>query len=69
MVTAPLLDSVERLGVLELTFASGNGQSRLQQARAFTELVSEFLASKGRVTDELHRLRCVEVMSLAAQMQ
>lgn len=69
LITAPLLDGIDRLGVLELSFASGDVESTLPEARQFTELVTQFLASKSRVTDEFHRLRCLEPMTLAAQMQ
>ena len=69
LITAPLLDGIERLGVLELSFASGDLESTMPEARRFTELVTQFLATKSRVTDEFHRVRCLEPMTLAAQMQ
>lgn len=69
LIIAPLLDGIERLGVLELRFAADDVESTLPQVRRFTELVTQFLATKGRVTDEFHRLRSVEPMTLAAQMQ
>ncbi len=66
VVTAPLLDGIERLGVLQLTFDTA---PPLASCRRFTDLVSQYVSSKGRITDEFHRLRSIEPMSLAAQMQ
>lgn len=68
LVSAPLLDGVERLGVLQMAFP-GNAGQQVPDHRRFTDLVTQYLASKARVTDEFHRLRCLEPMSLAAQMQ
>ena len=69
LVTAPMLNGIERLGVLELAFPVGSAETALPQARRFTELVTQLVATKGRVTDEFHRLRCRQPMTLAAQMQ
>jgi phosphoserine phosphatase RsbU/P len=69
LVSAPLLDGVERLGVLQLTFPSDASGDQLPDHRRFADLVSQYLSTKGRVTDEYHRLRSAEPMSLAAQMQ
>lgn len=67
LITAPLLDGVERLGVLQLSFPDAAAAS-LPWCRRFTDLVCQYVASKGRLTDEFHRLRAAEPMSLAAQM-
>lgn len=86
IVATPLLDGVERLGVLELAFPTavrcagagagaagvdewGVGGQRLAECRRFADLVTQYLASRGRYTDELHIARARVSMSLAAQMQ
>ncbi len=70
LVATPLLDGVERLGVLELTFDTGGVDEQLSvQCRRFADLVSQYLISQGRCTDELHIARARRPMSLAAQMQ
>lgn len=64
----PLLDGIERLGVLELVLPRLDDEL-LAGCRRFTEMVTQFVATKGRVTDEFHRFRACEPMNLAAQMQ
>ncbi len=68
LVSAPLLDGVERLGVLQLSFPNAAATS-VPSCRRFADLVCQYVSTKGRITDEFHRLRATELMSLAAQMQ
>lgn len=74
LVATPLLDGIERLGVLELTLHAGptgaeGREALLTGCRRFADLLCQVIASKSRYTDELHVARCTEPMGLAAQMQ
>ncbi len=66
-VVTPLLDGIERLGVLELTVDDAS-KPAVAACRRFADLVTQFLSTKGRYTDEFHVARQREPMSLAAQM-
>jgi hypothetical protein len=47
LVAMPLLDGVERLGVLELTFGTGGvGEQLTAQCRRFADLVTQYLTSR-----------------------
>ncbi|MCF6745817.1 serine/threonine-protein phosphatase [Blastococcus sp. KM273128] len=64
----PLLDGVERLGVLE--FVSREMTHELEaHARAFVSLVSELLVSNDAYSDLFARLRRRKTLSLAAEIQ
>ncbi len=70
LVSLPLLDGIERVGVLQLSFPPEVDVGELLPlCRQFSDVVTQYVASKGRVTDEFHRLRAARPMTLAAQMQ
>lgn len=68
LVSTPLLVGIERLGVLQLRMAD-DGETVRAHCRRFADLVTQFVATKGRCTDEYHIARQTRPMSLAAQMQ
>lgn len=68
VVSTPLLDGIERLGVLQLQLPA-DGPTVQAHCRRFADLVTQFIATKGRCTDEYHRARQTRPMSLAAQLQ
>ncbi len=68
VIACPLLDGIERLGVLELTVDDGD-EATQSFCRRYTEIVTQFVATKGRYTDEIHLLREAQPMSLSAQLQ
>ncbi len=65
----PLLDGIERLGVLELELPGPPTDQRIMDCRRFVEVLTQYVATKGRVTDQFHRVRTCQPMSLAAQLQ
>jgi hypothetical protein len=64
----PLLDSVDRLGVLGLTFGSLDDPTRARAER-FAALLAETLMSKANYGDTLVRTARLRPMTLAAEMQ
>ncbi|WP_104434525.1 PP2C family protein-serine/threonine phosphatase [Kineococcus xinjiangensis] len=72
LVETPSLDGIERLGVLRLRLplsVEQAGEAVQAHCRRFADLVTQFVATKGRVTDEYHRVRQSRPMTLAAQIQ
>ncbi len=65
----PLLDGIDRLGVLELELPGAPTEQRLLECRRFAEVLTQYVAAKGRVTDQFHRVRSAQPMTLAAQLQ
>jgi serine phosphatase RsbU (regulator of sigma subunit) len=66
---APLLDGVERLGVVELTLPSAPDEEYEVRLKAFVSLVAELLVTKDAYSDVFARLRRRKTLSLAAEMQ
>ncbi len=64
----PLLDGLERLGVLAVTF-DAVGEREHARIAHLAALVAELLISKALLSDALHRVARREEMSLAAEMQ
>ncbi len=64
----PLLDGVERLGVLEL-LVDDTSPLVEDEARVFSALVSELIVANDAYTDVFSRLRRRRTMSLAAEIQ
>ena len=65
----PLLDGVERLGVVELTLASTPDEESEERLKAFVSLVAELVVTKDAYSDVFSRLRRRKTLSLAAEMQ
>ena len=67
----PLIDGVERLGVLELTAPAGTGEDEpaMQTLVAFASCVAELLVTKAQYGDSLARTARTQPMTLAAEMQ
>lgn len=67
----PILDSVERLGVLRLTFppAAADDPERRDRCVLFATLLGELLPAKGQYGDSLQRVARSETMAIAAEMQ
>ncbi len=63
----PVLDGVERLGVLELAYG-GDAEPVLDDARAFAGIVAEVVISKQAYGDFFERVRRRQPMSLAAEL-
>jgi serine phosphatase RsbU (regulator of sigma subunit) len=70
-VRIPLVDGVERLGVLEVTAPTGTGQEAqaLENLVAFGSTVAELLTTKGQYGDAIARTARTRPMSLAAEIQ
>jgi len=66
-VWVPVLDGVERLGVLELDFDE-HGQPRFDSLAAFAGLVAEVIVSKQAYGDLFERVRRRKPMSVAAEL-
>jgi serine phosphatase RsbU (regulator of sigma subunit) len=64
----PLLDGLERLGVMGLTFEHV-GELELDRSRQLAALTAELLQSKATTSDVLHRAARRQPMTLAAEMQ
>lgn len=64
---APVLDGVERLGVLEFDFSAG-AEPVVDHVRAFAGLVAEIVMAKGTYGDLFERVRRRQPMSLAAEL-
>jgi serine phosphatase RsbU (regulator of sigma subunit) len=65
----PLLDGVERLGVVELALPHAPTGDQLDELRAFTSLVAELIVVNDAYSDVFSRLRRRKTLSLAAEMQ
>lgn len=68
----PLLDGVERLGVLELVLPAGDGPLTDDQRHTFGQLghlIAELLVSNAAYTDHYEWFRRQEAMALPAEMQ
>jgi serine phosphatase RsbU (regulator of sigma subunit) len=65
----PLLNGVERLGVVELVFASAPSDDEREELRAFVSLVAELVVVNDAYSDVFARLRRRKTLSLAAEMQ
>ena len=66
-IWAPVLDGVERLGVLEFDFGL-NGQPDLDEVAAFVGLVAEVVVAKQAYGDIFERVRRRQPMSVAAEL-
>ncbi len=64
----PLLDGVERLGVLELLVERWSGELE-ETAKAYVSLIAELLVVNDAYTDIFSRLRRRKTLSLAAEIQ
>jgi hypothetical protein len=65
----PLLDGVERLGVVELELPAAPSRDLAQDLRDFVTLVAELLVTHDAYGDVFSRLRRRKTLSLAAEMQ
>jgi len=65
-IWAPVLDGVERLGVLELTFVIG--EPDIDDIRAFAGLIAEVVVTKQAYGDLFERVRRRQPMSVAAEL-
>jgi serine phosphatase RsbU (regulator of sigma subunit) len=66
---APLLDGVERLGVIELVLPEAPTRDQQDGLRAFVSLVAELVVVNDAYSDVFSRLRRRKTLSLAAEMQ
>ena len=64
----PVLDGLERLGVLELEFPGDGDRADDEQLHAFAALVAEILLAKGAYGDLFHKVRRRQPMSFAAEI-
>lgn len=64
----PVLDGLERLGVLELEFPPGGDRADDQQLHEFAALVAETVVVKSAYGDLFHKVRRRQPMSLAAEI-
>ncbi|MDP9393684.1 MAG: serine/threonine-protein phosphatase [Actinomycetota bacterium] len=65
----PLLDGIERLGVLELELPAALSAERMRDCRRFVDVLAQYVTTKAPVTDEFRRVRSCQPMSLAVQLQ
>ncbi|MFW3171641.1 PP2C family protein-serine/threonine phosphatase [Geodermatophilus sp. CPCC 206100] len=65
----PLLNGVERLGVVEMTLPEAPGQELVDRIRAYVTLVAELVVVNDAYSDVFSRLRRRKTLSLAAEMQ
>jgi serine phosphatase RsbU (regulator of sigma subunit) len=65
----PLLDGVERLGVIELVLPEAPTGDQRDELRAFVSLVAELTVVNDAYSDVFSRLRRRKTLSLAAEMQ
>ena len=65
----PLLDGVERLGVVELALPVAPSEDKREALKAFVSLVAELVVTKDAYSDVFTRLRRRKTLSLAAEMQ
>jgi hypothetical protein len=64
----PVLDGLERLGVLELHFPTGSHRADDEEMHAFAALVAELIMVKSSYGDLFHKVRRRQPMSLAAEI-
>lgn len=64
----PILDGLERLGVLELVFEEASERASERSIEAFAGLVAELIISKNWSDDLFHQVRRRQPMSLAAEI-
>jgi serine phosphatase RsbU (regulator of sigma subunit) len=64
----PVLDGLERLGVLELDFTAADHRADDEQMHAFAALVAEIVVVKSAYGDLFHMVRRRQPMSLAAEI-
>ena len=64
----PVLDGVERLGVLEIAFDAGGEPADDEQLLAFAALIAETVMVKGAYGDLFHKARRRRPMSIAAEI-
>jgi hypothetical protein len=64
----PILDGLERLGVLELRFPTGSSRANEADLQAFAALVAELVLVKSNYGDLFHKVRRRRPMSLAAEI-
>jgi serine phosphatase RsbU (regulator of sigma subunit) len=65
----PLLDGVERLGVIEMVLPAQPTGDQQDELRAFASLVAELVVVNDAYSDVFSRLRRRKLLSLAAEMQ
>jgi hypothetical protein len=64
----PVLDGLERLGVLDLHFPAGGHRAGDEEMNAFAALVAELVMVKSAYGDLFHKVRRRQPMSLAAEI-
>jgi serine phosphatase RsbU (regulator of sigma subunit) len=64
----PVVDGLERLGVVELRFSSAAGRAPDDLLHDFAALIAELMITKSAYGDLLHRVRRQRPMSLAAEI-
>jgi serine phosphatase RsbU (regulator of sigma subunit) len=64
----PVLDGLERLGVLELGFAGSEAAADDEQVLAFAALIAETVVVKDAYGDLFHKVRRRQPMSMAAEI-
>jgi len=64
----PVVDGLERLGVVELRFPSAADRASEEVLNAFAALIAELVITKSAYGDLLHRVRRQRPMSLAAEI-
>jgi hypothetical protein len=67
-VWVPILDGLERLGVVELSFPAAAPSASEHHLHAFAALIAELLLTKNAYGDTFHRVRRQREMSLAAEI-
>jgi serine phosphatase RsbU (regulator of sigma subunit) len=65
----PLLDGVERLGVMEMALATAPDQQLEARIRSYVTLVAELVVTNDAYSDVFSRLRRRKTMTLAAELQ
>jgi hypothetical protein len=65
----PLLDGVERLGVVEMVLPEAPSKDQRDELKSFVSLVAELVVTKDAYSDVFSRLRRRKTLSLAAEMQ
>lgn len=64
----PILDGLERLGVVELTFDETGKRATDRELEVFAALIAEIVLTKGDYGDLFQRVRRRQPMSLAAEI-
>ena len=65
----PLLDGVERLGVVEMVLPEAPSKDQRDELKSFVSLVAELVVTKDAYSDAFSLLRRRKTLSLAAEMQ